>query len=542
MPMMGRNKVAIFVMLLLTGVIFFFFSREVPYYSDDWWYSWIQEQEGYPTQRIVTLYDVLVSQYNHYLSVNSRVFVNGLVQTVVSFCSKPLFNVLNSCVFILTIVLFAIFSLPRVSRREPLAWLFIIVFLFFVMPCHYEALMWATGSISYLWTGCLVLLFCLLWQYLRCHDVAVGWYVPLFFAGILCGWSHEGYSLGLAVGCAADWWMHRRRCSRAQYILYAGFLIGLASLLLAPCMFLRLSGQVGGYGLFLANLYLPGLVLPALLVVVLAWLYAKRRRCALRCMRRYCLVLVAAAVSLLVAVVADNGEHRAYWCSSFFCAIPLSYLFATLLPRWTRWKSVVTVAASLLVLLYACVVYKEHCRVEAQHRELIGTFRQSADGTVVMDIYTPPLYVRGYTMNLRREYLKGWTAWHMRAYYDRPMLNFIPASLYRVLSHPDTFFTEQNRVPGDASLYTLPDIDVYVWPVAELPADTLLYGYAPVSSSDDVPLMSRLRRFLLPASYPDSEVLLSYRTECRMPDGTSYQCVPKSIYRKVLRIDRYGRK
>ena len=130
----------------------------------------------------------------------------------------------------------------------------------------------------------------------------------------------------------------------------------------------------------------------------------------------------------------------------------------------------------------------------------------------------------------------------MRAYYDRPMLNFIPASLYRALSHPDTFFTEQNREPGDASLYTLPDIDVYVWPGAELPADTLLYGYAPVSSSDDVPLMSRLRRFLLPASYPDSEVLLSYRTECRMPDGTSYQCVPKSIYRKVLRIDRYGRK
>lgn len=540
--MISRNRVVIPVMLLLAGVVFFFFSREVPYYSDDWWYSWIQEQEGYPTQRIVTLYDVVVSQYNHYLSVNSRVFVNGLVQMVVSFCSKPLFNVLNSCVFILTVVLFALFSLPRVSRREPLAWLFIIVFLFFVMPCHYEGLMWATGSISYLWTGCLMLLFCLLWRHLSYRDVAVGWYVPLFLIGILCGWSHEGYSLGLAVGCTVDLWIRRRRRLMAQYILYAGFLVGLAFLLLAPCMGLRLSGQIGGYGLFLANLYLPGLLLPALLATVLVWLYIRKRRWALRCIRRCRVIIVAAIVSLLIAMVADNGEHRAYWCSSFFCAIPLSYLFATLLLRWTRWKRVVTVAASLLVLLYTGVIYKEHCRVEAQHRELISMFRQSIDGTVVMDIYNPPLFASAYTLNLRREYLKGWTARHMSAYYGRPMLNFIPASLYRALSHPETFFTERNRVPGNASLYTWPSIDVYIWPATELPADTLLYGYAPVSVTDEVPLMSRMRRLLLPASYPDSEVLPSYRTTCCMPDGTDYQCVPKSIYRKVLRIDRYGAK
>lgn len=130
----------------------------------------------------------------------------------------------------------------------------------------------------------------------------------------------------------------------------------------------------------------------------------------------------------------------------------------------------------------------------------------------------------------------------MSAYYGRPMLNFIPASLYRALSHPETFFTEQNRVPGNASLYTWPSIDVYIWPATELPADTLLYGYAPVSVTDEVPLMSRMRRLLLPASYPDSEVLPSYRTTCCMPDGTDYQCVPKSIYRKVLRIDRHGAK
>lgn len=539
--MMDRNKVGIFLLLLAAGVIFFLFSREVPYYSDDWWYSWIQEQEGYPTQRIATMGDVVESQYNHYMTVNSRVFVNGLVQTVVSFCNKPLFNVLNTGFFLLSVLLFAMLSLPRVSRREPLAWLFIIVFLFFAMPCHYEALMWATGSISYLWAGCIVLLFCLLWRYLCYRHVAVGWYVPLFFAGILCGWSHEGYTLGLAMGCAVDLWVRRHRRSLAQYVLFAGLVVGIAFLLLAPCMGLRLSGQVGGYGLFMANLYLPGLLLPVLLFGILVWLYVRKRRCALRCIRRCRVALVAAIVSLLIAIVADNGEHRAYWCPAFFSAIPLTYLFALLLPRWTRRKRLVTVAAVVVALLFAGLIYKEHCRVEAQHRELIRTFRQSADGTVVMDIYTPPLYVRWYTLDLRREYLKGWTAWHMRAYYDRPMLNFIPAPLYRALSHPEAFFTEQNRVPGSAGLYTVPDIDVYVWPVAGHPADTLQYGYGPVSVSDDVPLMSRMRRLLLPASYPDSEVLPSYRTVCRMPDGMSYQCVPKSIYRKVLQIDRYAK-
>ena len=52
--MMGKNKRAILLMLLCAGVFFYLFSCEVPYYSDDWWYAWVQEQEGYPTQRIVT--------------------------------------------------------------------------------------------------------------------------------------------------------------------------------------------------------------------------------------------------------------------------------------------------------------------------------------------------------------------------------------------------------------------------------------------------------------------------------------------------------
>ena len=344
--MMGKNKTAILLMLLCAGVFFYLFSCEVPYYSDDWWYAWVQEQEGYPTQRIVTLCDVAVSQYNHYMSVNSRVFVNGLVQVVVSFCSK--------------------------IRRK-----------------------------------------------------------------------------------------HNRR---AQYVLYAGFLAGVLFLLLAPCMFLRLSGQVGGYGLVLTGLYLPGLLLPVLLASVWVWLYVRHRRWALRCMRRCRVAIVAAAVSLLIAMAADNGEHRAYWCPSFFCAIPLTYLWSLLWQRAAKRRRVAAVVLSSLLLLFACLVYREHCRVEAQHRELIDTFRKSADGTVVMEIYTPPLYAYGYTLDLRREYLKGWTAWHMKSYYGRPMLNFIPSSLYKALSHPDTFFAEPHRVPGNACLYTLPDIDVYVWP------------------------------------------------------------------------------
>lgn len=76
---------------------------------------------------------------------------------------------------------------------------------------------------------------------------------------------------------------------------------------------------------------------------------------------------------------------RLFLCHTF--VVP----FATSLLRWTRWKRVVTVAVSLLVLLYTGVIYKEQCRVEAQHRELISMFRQSIDGTVVMDIYNPPL-------------------------------------------------------------------------------------------------------------------------------------------------------
>ena len=300
-----------------------------------------------------------VSQYNHYLSVNSRGFVNGLVQGGVSVCSKPFFNIVNSCGFIFSVIIFVILSLPRVSRREPLAWLFVIAYLFFAMPCHYESFMWATGSISYLWTGCAVLLFCLLWRHLQHHDIALGWYIPLFVAGMLCGWSHEGYSLGLAAGCTVDLWIRRKHNRRAQYVLYAGFLAGVLFLLLAPCMFLRLSGQVGGYGLFLTGLYLPGLLLPVLLASVWVWLYVRHRRWALCCMRRCREAIVAAAVSLLIAMVADNCEHRAYWCPSFFCAIPLTFHLSLLSQRAAYRRMVAAVLLSSLLFLFFWLVYRD---------------------------------------------------------------------------------------------------------------------------------------------------------------------------------------
>lgn len=531
--------------MLATGLVFYLFIREVPYYSDDLWYSWIQEQEGYPTQRIQTIRDVLLSQYNHSLTDNNRVLVNGLVQVVVSFCPKGIFNILNTGVFLLTIMLMVAASLPCEPRRmrelrlEPLVWLFVIIMLFLFLPCHYEALMWATGSISYLWTGCAMVLFFCLWQHLRSRRVAAGWYVPLFLVGLLCGWSHEGYAVAVAVGCVADWWLHRRRCSVAQYVLCAGFMVGLVFLLAAPCMWLRLTGRVGGYGLFLSPPYLIGLVLPAGLLVSLLWLYAKRRRQALRFVRRFAVMIVAVVLSLLVALVADNGEHRAYWCPSFFCIVPLTALFASLVPRLSGAKGYVTLVAGVLALAFTACIYKEHCRVESVRSELVSTFRRSPDGLVVMDLYSPPMYAVPYTLDVRREYLKEWSAWHMAAYYGKPMLNFIPVPLYRLLSHPDTFFTASHRVPGTASLYTTPEIDVYVWPVTGQPSDTLLYGYAPVSAGDNVPLLSRLRRLLMPGSYPDTEVLPSYSIVCNMSDSVSYRCVPKSIYRKVLRIDRY---
>lgn len=546
---MGKNKCLIALFLLLSGILFFGFCRQVPYYSDDLWYAFVQVAEGYPdnypTQRIESFGDAVRSVCNQYMTFNSRVVPNLLVQTLIPFLDKPVFDLLNAAAYVLFLVLLSCVALPRGRLCHPVCWVVPAALLFFAMPCHCDALMWATGSINYLWTGCLLLAFCLLWRHLSHTDMRASYAPWLFMFGLLCGWTHEGMSIGLVAGCGASLLLARKQANSSSIALFAGLSAGVVALTLSPGVWNKFRLQSVPWSDKLADLLsidtFFALLLPLWLALSLCLYRWKDTESAKRFALRFMPALVAAAVLLPFAFVTDNGEHRAFWGASFFALIPLTALSASCLSaHCSRHERLVAIAVYCLLFAAQGVVYAEHAKVEATHRRLIADYRKSSDGIVVLDAYHPRWYAVPYTLDLEREYKQGWSARHMAAYYGKPPLRWYSVSLYKALAHPEAFFVPQNKVAGTAGLFSHPKLEVYLWKeCAGLPA-SLSYKFAPVRFSDPVPLLSKLRRLISPASYPTTETKPAWRVEYRLSGhgARKYIGIEKDRYRDPVRIDR----
>ena len=189
--------------VILTGIViavcFYLYNLAVPYYSDDWWYNFIHESDySYPSTRIENVGDIVTSQINHYQTVNGRLPVTTLVQYVVTFIPKSVFNLLNTAMFMIAcLLLIRNYTSTHITARH---WILTSCFLFFLMPGHYDTLMWATGAINYLWVGTFILFIMLLWQHLEKRALALYASPLLFIIGFMAGWSNEALSFGLAAG------------------------------------------------------------------------------------------------------------------------------------------------------------------------------------------------------------------------------------------------------------------------------------------------------------------------------------------------------
>lgn len=538
---MQRNKLNITLTIAIIAAVFYLFSNVVPYYSDDWWHTFIHHPHGdYPTERISDLGDVATSQVNHYMNKNGRLPVTFVAQSVVTFISKDVFNILNTIAYILMVVLFARYCFA--SQLTPKRLICVAVTLFFLLPGHYDVMMWATGAIYYIWVAVYILAILLLWRRLATRDTSKRYYPLLLLAGILAGWSNEAISFGLAAGVACELLLQRDKRKASLLWLAAGIVIGAIMIIIAPGSWKR----TGWVSHSIANIHLyislwVTLLIPLLLFVLLFLLHKRNPQRAKAFFRQHCISIVASAALVPVCIVTWQYAARSCFGLAFFSFIPLlalceSYLF----PRFRshRWWQYAAVA---IVVAFTSLLYAEHCRIEKYHRSLITQFSQGNDGVVILDMPQRAWYASPFTINLNMEYnylyQSRWSDMHMAAYYEKPRLQWLSPELHHLLTHPQELFVEANRVPGNNNLYTTPTLDVYIiLPHMPLPKE-LAYTYEPAAFSDSVPLHAKLLRLLMPQRYPLQEVLPAYLVTYELPQYGTFHCINKNQYRDVVAID-----
>ena len=245
------------IFLVFLG-LFFVRNCMLPMVSDDIPYAFIWDGadrgnllDGVgPRQRIASFYDIVVSQWSHYLTWGGRILGIGLTQFF-AWQGKEWFNVLNTLV--LGGLLLLVFRIGtglslRAMNRTYMLWL--VLGFWFLLPDPFLTTLWMCGSCVFLWMGLLEFLFLLPFAVKYWHpdfwEKPPKWTVPLMaISGLCAGWSVETGAAATGLITLLALW-HFKKQKQLQPWMVTGFLflcMGGIMLVEAPGEMVRLELQ-----------------------------------------------------------------------------------------------------------------------------------------------------------------------------------------------------------------------------------------------------------------------------------------------------------
>lgn len=218
---------------LLVSVVFVcILAFMYPLCSDDYAYAFIH----WSNVRVTSLYDILCSEYHHYLYQHGRIWAQALVQFFMMY-DKCIFNVCVIACYLFSSILIARFTKVRLC----VALSIIIPSFWVVVTMPGQTIFWLAGACNYIFTTCITLLFLTL--LLSKRKWCLWFALPI---AVLAGNSHEGTSCGLLAALLIYTVLDRK--NKKSFLFYLNllfFLFGVISIFLSPGTADRVA-QTGG--------------------------------------------------------------------------------------------------------------------------------------------------------------------------------------------------------------------------------------------------------------------------------------------------------
>jgi len=158
---------------------------------------------------------------------------------------KPLFNVANTIVYCVFILLLQFHIMGSLKNFNPLVFFCLNIFLWYFVPMWGQDFIWLTGSCNYLWTTVIILLF--LVPFRKKIDDS-GYRLNPFFSllfflpGVLAGWTNENSGaavLFMLIAYFALLRIRKNKLSLFDITGTAGFITGFIFLVAAPGNYVR---------------------------------------------------------------------------------------------------------------------------------------------------------------------------------------------------------------------------------------------------------------------------------------------------------------
>ncbi len=151
----NKSAKTIIVLTMVVGFFMLALNYMTPMLVDDYTYCY-SFADG---KKITSLWQIFPSMANHYQTMNGKVIVHGVFQLLLMF-PQGLFDVLNS--FMACLLCYVIYMYVwRIHHDEENAVLycFVITLLWLYVHSFGNVFLWSAGSINYLWTTTILLLY-----------------------------------------------------------------------------------------------------------------------------------------------------------------------------------------------------------------------------------------------------------------------------------------------------------------------------------------------------------------------------------------------
>lgn len=228
--MSSKAKIILSISVLaIVAIVIYIFSIICPWIGDDINY---QFKCGAGTlQRISSIWDIFVSQWHHYFTVNGRYVAHWIVQLFCGLLGQQVFAVCNAFIYITYILL--VLKIGNGNFKQPLA--IISASLLTLIAC--DTFYAPACQVGFVWS--FVLVFIWLYFFFNRNTKSFFKLSLLFLFSIIAGNSQEAITIGISGALIIYAITNFKKITIAQWVAFFGFGIGTLLICISPATISR---------------------------------------------------------------------------------------------------------------------------------------------------------------------------------------------------------------------------------------------------------------------------------------------------------------
>lgn len=470
---MIRHIYIVIIILFLIGIYIFNFLT--PMYNDDYAANFNYANQF---EKISGIKQIVKSQLWFYLNWGGNVVQATFQQIFAVWVKKPVFDVLNTLVLLITSILIT-FS---VNRRESRNVLLVMAFVWIFAPVPGETIFWMIASIAYLWPTFLALIFFLFKNKIKNKFI-------LTLCATVLGALSLNVSMILIPFYGLKWaygYFVNRKLDIRQLLILCGLIFGFLFLFFAPGNMKRYHNMYVAVSLmerlpdFLTYLlkYLKNNSVLCMIVIIYLMIMSKKLQLKRVISQDYSLLFACAFISPVSMFFAPEYSERTTF-AAFIFMLPFTVEAFTFLLDLLNSKFIKDVIYLFFVFVSSLVfalsietklmIYTN----DFNNKKLIMEAKANGKAEVELDVLDIPSERNTFIYNIRKD--KNYIAnQYMAAFFDlksvREKGNYMKLTfdnivvgnfcLHTILDNGDPFYNCQmvyNKFDGNSVFFDLPD-------------------------------------------------------------------------------------